>query len=91
MTKPFVPPGGVASASQQTPAGKAGMGLLRTVKTKSQRRGTKAAKRYARNKRTISGKTRKKRASSGGKPARLVKGSPAAKAYMAKIRRKRRK
>ena len=87
---PFVPPGGMAGASQQTPAGKAGMGLLRTIKTKSQRKGTKAAKRYARNKRTISGKTRKKRAS-GAKLARLVKGSPAAKAHMAKIRRKRKK
>lgn len=33
--------------------------------------------------------SRKKRASSSRKPARLVKGSAAAKAYMAKIRKKR--
>ena len=85
----FVPPGGAMSIAQQTPAAKASMGMLRRVTPRSKRKGSKAAKRYARNKRTLSGKTRKRKAS--GKPARLVKGSAAAKAYMAKIRRKRKK
>jgi hypothetical protein len=74
--------------AQQTPAAKASMGMLRRVTPRSKRKGSKAAKRYARNKRTISGKTRKRKS---GKPARLVKGSAAAKAYMAKIRRKRKR
>jgi hypothetical protein len=53
--------------------------------------GRALSKRRSRRSKAVVGKRRKKRASSSGsrKASRLVKGSAAAKAFMAKIRRKR--
>jgi hypothetical protein len=78
----FIPPGGMAGFSQMTPASQLSLtrgarGTRRVGKRRKTR--TKRAKR-AKVRRT---KTRR------GKKARLVKGSAAAKRYMAKIRRKR--
>jgi hypothetical protein len=53
-------------------------------------RGTAARKRRKKSVRAAVKRSGKRRAKTG-KPARLVKGSRAAKAYMAKIRRKRRR
>jgi hypothetical protein len=82
-----VPPGGFAGFAQQTAATqelfrRAGSLGGRTT----QRRRRKSAKKKAVR---ASGRRRTKR--KVGKPARLVKGSAAAKKYMASIRRKRRK
>lgn len=77
--------GNPASVGQQTYVGRViQAGMTRTSGGPARRR-RKASKKTA---------TRKRRASPAkraGKRARLVKGSAAAKAYMAKIRRKRRK
>lgn len=82
----WVPPGGAAGASQQTPAAKASMGMLRRVTPAHKRKGTKAAKRYARNKRALAKGTGKKRG------PKLKFGSPAWQAkYGNKKRRKRKK
>ncbi len=70
MASTFVPPGGMAGVQQQTVAAKASMGLLRPVRTASQRKGSKAQKRYRKNKRVIKGTA--KNAGSGpafGSPA----------------------
>lgn len=86
----IVPPGGFAGFSQMTPASQRSLGSgLRAVRATKSRSGKRAKKRYAKNARTIGGKKRAKK--SGKKAARLVKGSAAAKAYMAKIRRKRKR
>lgn len=82
----IVPPGGFAGFAQQTPA----------VQAMFQRAGRKGGKRSAakrrRTKKKAAGATRKRRrASSPRKRARLVKGSAAAKRYMASIRRKRKR
>lgn len=76
-----VPPGGVAGFSQMTPASRMalskGMGQLRTVRTASQRKGSKAQKRYKQNKRIAGGKPLK-----FGSPAwrkRFMKGKRAGK------------
>lgn len=74
--------------SQQTPAVRAllagAMGSQRSSNGTKRRRSTRKAS----SKRS---KRRSKRTVKRGKRARLVKGSAAAKAYMAKIRRKRKK
>lgn len=70
---------------QQTPAAQA-MASKRSGRVGGMR---SARKRRAKAKATSSAPRRRRRA--GGKPARLVKGSAAAKRYMASIRRKRRK
>lgn len=78
-----VPPGGFAGFAQQTPATQAlfqRAGRKGGKRTQSKRR--KAAK-------SAAPKRRKKTAAKRGRPARLVKGSAAAKRYMASIRRKR--
>lgn len=61
---------------------RAGLGVARAVRSAGRRRKKRAAS---------SSGSRKRRATSrkGGKLKRLVKGSAAAKAYMAKIRKKR--
>lgn len=79
----IVPPGGFAGFAQQTPATqamfqRAGRGPARTTRRK---RRTKAKRAAAPRKRTRRAKSKR--------PARLVKGSAAAKRYMASIRRKR--
>lgn len=79
----IIPPGGYAGFSQMTPASKLALngGLLRSVK------------RYAGGKRKrktkASGGKRKKRASGKRRGKKLVKGSAAAKRFMAALRRKR--
>lgn len=86
-----IPPGGFAGFAQQTPATQA-------LFARAGRRGGRMTQRRRRRKlraRKNSGTRRVKsrrtaRRASARKPARLVKGSAAAKRYMAKIRRKRR-
>lgn len=85
-----VPPGGFAGHAQQTPA------TQQLFAKATGRKGGRATQRKRRAKAKAA--PRKRRASRAaaprrakrGKPARLVKGSAAAKRHMAKIRRKRR-
>lgn len=83
--------------NQQTPAVQNTLSVLRTQRVSARRMKTPAQKRYAsslrgaKKSRKRSAGSSKRRASSGRSPARLVKGSAAAKAYMAKIRRLRKK
>lgn len=83
----FMPPNGYAGFAQQTPAVQA---LFRpSGARRARRKGRRAAAARAAPKRrraASSGKTRR-----GGKLKRLVKGSAAAKRYMAKIRRMRKR
>jgi len=84
----IVPPGGFAGFAQQTAATQRMFqqaGRIGGQSTQRKRR-RKAAKKKA-----VRAVGRKRRAKRSGKPARLVKGSAAAKRYMASIRRKRRK
>lgn len=86
--KLIVPPGGFAGFAQQTAATQE---LFRRAgrlggKTTQRRRKRKSA--GAKKKRAVRAKARTRNSK---KPARLVKGSAAAKRYMASIRRKRRK
>jgi hypothetical protein len=80
-----VPPGGFAAYGQQTPA-------TQQLFARAGRKGGKrsAATRRRRKKSAARAAPKRKRARRA-KPARLVKGSRAAKAYMAKIRRKRKR
>jgi hypothetical protein len=77
MAGQFIPPNGFAGFAQQTAA----------VQSLFRKRGSNGGARKRRKKTAAAAPRRKKRAS--GKKARLVKGSAAAKRYMAKIRRKR--
>ena len=81
----IVPPGGAQGFGQQTPATQAlfigGGGATRARGPSKRRRKTRA--------RAASAPKRRAKAKRS-KPARLVKGSAAAKRYMASIRRKRR-
>lgn len=81
----IVPPGGFAGFGQQTPA----------TQQLFARAGRKGGKRSAatrkRRKKTAAKSAPRRRRTRAKKPARLVKGSRAAKAYMAKIRRKRKR
>lgn len=87
MASSIIPPGGFAGFSQMSSASR--LALSQGVKS-TRSSGTK--RRTKRSKRTKSkGPRTRKRAASSKKPARLVKGSAAAKAYMAKIRTKRKK
>ena len=81
-----VPPGGFAGFAQQTPATQALFQRAGRVGGTSRRRKrrTKAKTKRATRARAAAPRTRKR-----AKAKRLVKGSRAAKAYMAKIRRKR--
>lgn len=80
-----VPPGGFAGFAQQTAA----------TQAMFQRAGRKGGLRSARKRRKTKAKTKRakttRRRTTRGKKARLVKGSAAAKRYMAKIRRKRKR
>jgi len=77
----IIPPGGFAGFAQMTPASKAAQGFSKLIRS---------ARKATRRKKAKSTKRRAKKASGRRKNARkLVKGSAAAKAYMAKIRRKR--
>ena len=89
--KPYVPPSGFAGASQQTQASQAA--TFAPASIAGFRRGVAQAPRRRRKKRKAAAKThrRARRApSKRGKLKRMVKGSKAARAYMAKIRRMRR-
>jgi len=84
----IVPPGGFAGFAQQTPA----------TQQLFARAGKKGGKRSAatRKRRKTKGKVkasprRKRKTARAKRPARLVKGSAAAKRYMASIRRKRKR
>ena len=87
MSNLIVPPGGFAGFAQQTPA----------TQAMFQRAGRKGGLRSAARRRKRKSKTTAKRATRRASPkrkstrrkARLVKGSAAAKRYMASIRRKR--
>ena len=81
-TKLFIPPGGFAGAAQQTVAAQMNMGM-RKKRSKKRARRTAAA-----TSRTTRKRTTKKRPAKRAKkkPARLVKGSAAAKRHMAKLR-----
>lgn len=78
--------------SQQSPAIqsllRSVLGGTKTASGSSKRRKKKAAGAKPA-KRSANGSKKRKKQASGGKAARLVKGSAAAKAYMAKIRKKR--
>jgi hypothetical protein len=86
----FIPPGGFAGFAQQTVAVQSA--LSRRAKPKRRARTTR--KSPVRRKKTVARKRRaapasRKRARASSRPARLVKGSAAAKRYMAKIRKMR--
>jgi len=81
----IIPPGGFAGFAQQTPATQAL--FQRAGRVGGQR---SAAKRRAKRKKTAA-KTTTRRRKRTSKRARLVKGSAAAKRYMASIRRKRKR
>lgn len=85
MRSIVVPPGGFAGFAQQTAA----------TQALFQRAGRKGGLRSARKRRKTKAKTKRakttRRRTTRGKKARLVKGSAAAKRYMASIRRKRKK
>jgi hypothetical protein len=83
----IVPPGGFAGFAQQTAA-------TQEMFRRAGRLGGQATQRKRRRKASKKKAVRavgKRRRAAKGKPARLVKGSAAAKKYMASIRRKRRK
>jgi len=82
----IVPPGGFAGFAQQTPATQAL--FQRSGRVGGQRSAAKRRRKRAKTARPAARKTAKRRTA---RPARLVKGSAAAKRYMASIRRKRRK
>lgn len=82
---PFVPPGGAAGAAQQAPAVRQGLSKIRGGGGGKKRR--KGRKKKA----ASAGSSRKRRKSKAKRPAKLVKGSAAAKRYMASIRAKRKK
>lgn len=91
----LVPPGGFAGYSQMAPASQraltSGLRMQRATKSRS---GKKAKKRYARNARTIKSAGRSKgptKRRTAKKKARLVKGSLAAKKFMAALRKRRKK
>lgn len=79
----FIPPGGMAGFSQMTPSSQ--LALTRGARGTRTRRKTRGAKR----RKAKATRTRKVRRVKRGKAKRFVKGSAAAKRYMAKIRRKR--
>jgi len=74
-------PGGALTFANMNPAAQLGLVGVRAARVGTRRRKAKATRR------TSSRRTKR----STAKPARLVKGSAAAKRYMASIRRKRRR
>jgi hypothetical protein len=87
----IIPPGGFAGYAQMAPSSQNSLTKgLRTYTPRHKRKGTKAAKRYKRNKRILSRAKSKGPARRRG-PAKMAKGSAAAKAWgrkMAALRRK---
>jgi len=88
LVRIVIPPGGFAGMAQQTPATQQAFAQV------AGRRGGQTTQRRRRRKAKASAAPRRRRKSSGRRRrgrAHLVKGSAAAKRYMAKIRRKRRR
>jgi len=82
-------PGGFRAATEQTPAVQA---LLQQAGRAAPRRAAPTRKRRAKKKPAAPRKRAKKKISArAGRPARMVKGSAAAKRHMAKLRRMRKK
>jgi len=81
--KIYIPPNGFLGQAQQTTANQL-VGVRAARNGNGKRRKRRAA-------RTARAAPRKRKRSNSKRPMRLVKGSAAAKRYMAKIRRKRRK
>lgn len=79
MAGQFIPPNGFAGFAQQTAA----------VQSLFRGKGRNGGSRKRRRKSTMKASPKRKKRSSSKKKARLVKGSAAAKKYMASIRRKR--
>lgn len=86
MANLIIPPGGFAGFAQQTPATQA---LFQRAGRNGGLRS--AAKRRRKSKKKAAAAPRRRRRANGKRPARLVKGSAAAKRYMASIRRKRKR
>ena len=84
--KVYVPPNGFVGSASQTMATQM-IGAPRTAPARRKRATKKRAAAPARKRRT----TARRATSSSKRPARLVKGSAAAKRYMASIRRKRKR
>lgn len=78
----IVPPGGFAGFAQMTPASKAAQGFLRAGRSAGRKRRKKAKSTKRRARKKASGRSRK---------GKLVKGSAAAKRFMAALRKRRRK
>lgn len=76
-----IPPNGYAGTAQQTAA---------TMQTLGRMGGVRRARTRNKKRRAAARPLRAKRRTSKRRPARLMKGSRAAKMYMARIRRKRR-
>lgn len=97
--RPAVPPNGFDGAAQQTPANLAAMsaappvGLWATAARSSGSRGAPLRRKRRRKaaKRAAPSKRRTRRAKKSRRHARLVKGSAAAKRFMARLRAKRKK
>jgi hypothetical protein len=81
----IVPPGGFAGFGQQTPA------TQQMFARAGRKGGQRSAAKRRRRKKTSARAAPKRKRARRAKPARLVKGSAAAKRYMAKIRRKRKR
>lgn len=94
MVKFFIPPGGFFGFAQQTVAVKA---LIQRPKARRKPAGRRTARTRIggpvkrRKRATVTRKKRRVVRSRAAKPARMVKGSPAAKRHMAKLRRMRKK
>lgn len=87
IKKPIIPPGGFAGYNAQTPATQTMFGNAVKKKTRRKVRRKKVAKkRPVRRKKVAKKRTVRKK-----KPARLVKGSAAAKRHMAKLRKMRKR
>lgn len=84
---PLVPPGGFIGAQSQTSAGQTALLGARGSSPRRRRRTSSRRARMRKSSRRASSRRRRSRKS----PMRLVKGSAAAKRYMAKLRRMRKR
>jgi len=95
LVRIIVPPGGFAGFAQQTPATQRlfsqAAGRRGGLTTQRRRRRKSKAAAMPRRRRRRSTASRRRVTRRSRRPARLVKGSAAAKRYMASIRRKRRR
>lgn len=86
-----VPPGGFAGYAQMTPASQALFARFGRIGGRTTQRRRRRAKASAPRRRRRTRNVRKSRVASRRRRARLVKGSAAAKRYMARIRKMRRR